>query len=79
MPQVIVKGISREKPPLRLPGSLKLWRPLLPFRRNGSWSNTMRSPSSGKAGAQSAMVVIQWKQRPKELQETVDKVLVDLP
>lgn len=33
----------------------------------------------GKAGAQSAMVVIQWKQRPKELQETVDKVLVDLP
>ena len=47
MPQVIVKGISREKPPLRLPGSLKLWRPLLPFRRNGSWSNTMRSPSSG--------------------------------
>lgn len=80
MPQVIVKGISGKKPPLWLPGSLKLWRPLSPFRRNGSWSNTMRSPSSGagKADAQSAMVVIQWKQRPKELQEKVAKALADL-
>ena len=32
----------------------------------------------GKADAQSAMVVIQWKQRPKELQEKVAKALADL-
>ena len=32
----------------------------------------------GVADPQSAMVVIQWKQRPKELQEQVAKALADL-
>lgn len=32
----------------------------------------------GKADARSAMVVIQWKQRPKELQEKVARALADL-
>ena len=31
-----------------------------------------------RADARSAMVVIQWKQRPKELQEKVAKALADL-
>ena len=81
MPQVIVKGISREKTAAPAPRFAETVASIIavPEEWIVAEHNEVTFLRGGKAGAQSAMVVIQWKQRPKELQETVDKVLVDLP
>ena len=69
MPQVIVKGISREKTAALAPRIAETVASIIAVPEE--WivveHNEVAFFRGGKADAQSAMVVIQWKQRPKEL------------
>ena len=80
MPQVIVKGISREKTAALAPRIAETVASIIAVPEE--WivveHNEVAFFRGGKADARSAMVVIQWKQRPKELQEKVAKALADL-
>ena len=80
MPQVIVKGISREKTAALAPRIAGTVASIIAVPEE--WivveHNEVAFFRGGKADARSAMVVIQWKQRPKELQEKVARALADL-
>ena len=80
MPQVIVKGISREKTAALAPRIAETVSTIIDVPRE--WivveHNDVAFFRGGVEDAGSAMVVIQWKQRPKELQEKVARALGDL-
>lgn len=76
MPQVIVKGISREKTAALAPRIAETVASIIAVPEE--WivveHNEVAFFRGGKADARSAMVVIQWKQRPKELRKRLPRL-----
>lgn len=80
MPQVIVKGISREKTAALAPRIAETVSSIIAVPRE--WivveHNDVAFFRGGEADPHSAMVVIQWRKRPRELQEQVAETLARL-
>ena len=79
MPQVIVKGISREKTAALAPRIAETVASIIAVPEE--WivveHNEVAFFRGGKADARSAMVVIQWKQRPKVAKALADLLLAE--
>ena len=80
MPQVIVKGISLEKTAALAPEIAKTVASIIEVPEE--WivveHNEVAFFRKGERDNGSAMVLIQWKQRPRELQEKVASALAKL-
>ena len=80
MPQVIVKGISKERTAALAPDIVKAVASIISVPED--WivveHNDVTFFRCGKPDNNSAMVLIQWKQRPREMQEKAAKAVANL-